>query len=68
MIQVSHVTGAARFQFAPACHRKGAYSTIKRAKQAASECQKKGSGPLFVYKCPYCRDYHLTHQNYGVAQ
>lgn len=68
MIQVSHITGADRFQFAPACHRKKAYSTLKIAKQKANQCRKMNGATLSVYKCPYCRDYHLTHQNYGVAQ
>jgi hypothetical protein len=41
---------------------KGAYSTYKRAKQAAAIRSRKSRVKLGTYRCPKCRMFHLTSQ------
>ncbi len=46
-----------------ACSRKRRYATSVEAKKAAERSSKKpGSPKIFVYQCPYCDGWHLTHR------
>lgn len=46
-----------------ACARKRRYATSVEAKKAAEKSSKRKDAPkLFVYECPYCGGWHLTHR------
>lgn len=45
-----------------ACERKKRYPTRDDALDSLRACQKHGSRDLHVYRCPYCRGWHLTHK------
>ena len=42
------------------CKSKKAYSTEYHAQYAIDESEAKGTPPLRYYKCPYCKNFHLT--------
>lgn len=44
------------------CEEKKRFSTKARAKQAAGQAKRIRGLDLFVYKCPTCKFWHLTHQ------
>ncbi|MGN0070222.1 MAG: hypothetical protein ACI361_00100 [Atopobiaceae bacterium] len=46
-----------------ACARKRRYATAVEAKKAAAHgAHKKDAPQLYVYACPYCGGWHLTHR------
>ena len=46
-----------------ACARKRRYATAVEAKKAAAHGAHKQDAPqLYVYACPYCGGWHLTHR------
>lgn len=46
-----------------ACARKRRYATSVEAKKAAAYGSKRKDAPkLYVYGCPYCGGWHLTHR------
>lgn len=46
-----------------ACARKRRYATQVEAKKAAQLGSKRKDAPkLYVYECPYCGGWHLTHR------
>lgn len=46
-----------------ACARKKRYATSIEAKKAAEHASKRPGAPrLYVYECPYCSGWHLTHR------
>jgi hypothetical protein len=42
------------------CRRKSAFPTRGKAANALSKVRSKGAAVTHVYKCPYCRQFHLT--------
>jgi hypothetical protein len=42
--------------------RKQCYPTKAVARMKAAEGMKNGAPRLWVYKCPHCRDWHMTSQ------
>ncbi len=49
-----------------ACGRKKRYDTRVDAKKAAEKSSRRKDAPkIFVYECPYCGGWHLTHQRPG---
>lgn len=46
-----------------ACGRKRRYETrVEAAKAAERSSRRKDSPKIFVYECPYCGGWHLTHR------
>lgn len=46
-----------------ACRRKKRYETRVEAQKAAERSSKRKDAPkIFVYECPYCGGWHLTHR------
>ena len=46
-----------------ACGRKKRYETRVDAKKAAERSSRRKDAPkIFVYECPYCGGWHLTHR------
>ena len=46
-----------------ACGRKRRYETrVEAAKAAERSARRKDSPKIFVYECPYCGGWHLTHR------
>ena len=46
-----------------ACGRKKRYETRAEAKKAAEASSRRRDAPkIFVYECPYCGGWHLTHR------
>lgn len=46
-----------------ACGRKKRYDTRVDAKKAAETSSRRKDAPkIFVYECPYCGGWHLTHR------
>lgn len=46
-----------------ACMRKKRYETRVDAQKAAARSSKRKDAPkIFVYQCPYCGGWHLTHK------
>lgn len=46
-----------------ACGRKRRYETRVGAKKAAERSSRRKDAPkIFVYECPYCGGWHLTHR------
>lgn len=46
-----------------ACGRKRHYETRIDAKRAAERSSRRKDAPkIFVYECPYCGGWHLTHR------
>lgn len=46
-----------------ACARKKRYDTrVEASKAAAQGARRKDAPKLFVYECPYCGGWHLTHR------
>ena len=46
-----------------ACGRKKRYNTRVDAKKAAERSSRRKDAPkIFVYECPYCGGWHLTHR------
>lgn len=49
-----------------ACGRKRRYETRVDAKKAAERSSRRKDAPkIFVYECPYCGGWHLTHRRPG---
>lgn len=49
-----------------ACGRKRRYETRIDAKKAAERSSRRKDAPkIFVYECPYCGGWHLTHRRPG---
>lgn len=49
-----------------ACGRKKRYETRVDAKKAAEKSSRRKDAPkIFVYECPYCGGWHLTHRRPG---
>lgn len=49
-----------------ACGRKTRYETHVDAKKAAARSSRRKDAPkIFVYECPYCGGWHLTHRRPG---
>ncbi|HIY79600.1 MAG TPA: hypothetical protein IAA42_04095 [Candidatus Olsenella excrementavium] len=49
-----------------ACGRKKRYDTRVDAKKAAERSSRRKDAPkIFVYECPYCGGWHLTHRRPG---
>ena len=49
-----------------ACGRKKRYDTRVDAKKAAEKSSRRKDAPkIFVYECPYCGGWHLTHRRSG---
>lgn len=68
-IAVSPIRGDAQLQFSAesSCEGKREYKQ-RVAKQLAAERMKKDGVQRLVYKCPYCRHWHITSKAYGEAQ
>lgn len=48
------------------CGRKKRYDTRVDAKKAAEKSSRRKDAPkIFVYECPYCGGWHLTHRRPG---
>ena len=47
---------------AKACESKQRYATRADAKATIATCERHGSPALYLYKCPYCGGWHLTHK------
>ena len=47
---------------AKACESKQRYDTRADAKAAIAACERHGSPALYLYRCPYCGGWHLTHK------
>lgn len=48
------------------CSRKKRYTTRLEARKAADAVSKRKDAPrLYVYQCPYCSGWHLTHRRKG---
>ncbi len=48
------------------CGRKKRYETRVDAKKAAEKSSRRRDAPrIFVYECPYCGGWHLTHRRPG---
>ena len=48
------------------CSRKKRYTTRLEARKAADAVSKRKDAPrLYVYECPYCSGWHLTHRRKG---
>ena len=46
-----------------ACGRKKRYETRVDARKAAARSSRRKDAPkIFVYECPYCGGWHLTHR------
>ena len=46
-----------------ACGRKKRYATrVEAAKAAEKSSRRKDAPKIFVYECPYCGGWHLTHR------
>lgn len=46
-----------------ACGRKRRYETrVEAAKAAEKSSRRKDTPKIFVYECPYCGGWHLTHR------
>lgn len=45
-----------------ACESKQRYDTRADAKAAIAACERHGSPALYLYRCPYCGGWHLTHK------
>ncbi len=46
-----------------ACGRKKCYETRVDARKAAEKSSRRKDAPkIFVYECPYCGGWHLTHR------
>ena len=45
-----------------ACESKSRYASRAEAKAAIDACQRHGAPALYVYRCPYCNGWHLTHK------
>lgn len=46
-----------------ACGRKRRYETrVEAAKAAEKSSRRKDAPKIFVYECPYCSGWHLTHR------
>ena len=46
-----------------ACGRKKRYETrVEAAKAAEKSSRRKDAPKIFVYECPYCGGWHLTHR------
>ena len=46
-----------------ACGRKRRYETrVEAAKAAEKSSRRKDAAKIFVYECPYCGGWHLTHR------
>lgn len=46
-----------------ACGRKRRYETrVEAAKAAEKSSRRKDAQKIFVYECPYCGGWHLTHR------
>ena len=46
-----------------ACGRKRRYETrVEAAKAAEKSSRRKDAPKIFVYECPYCGGWHLTHR------
>lgn len=43
-----------------ACESKNRYDSRAEAMDAAAACAARGRGGLSVYRCPYCKGWHLT--------
>ena len=49
-----------------ACERKKRYDTRVDARKAAERSSRRKDAPkIFVYECPYCGGWHLTHRRPG---
>lgn len=49
-----------------ACGRKRRYETRVEATKAAEKSSRRKDAPkIFVYECPYCGGWHLTHRRPG---
>lgn len=48
------------------CARKKRYSSKVEAQKAADAASRRKDAPrLYVYECPYCGSWHLTHRRKG---
>lgn len=45
-----------------ACASKKRYDSRAEAKAAITACERHGSPALYLYRCPYCGGWHLTHK------
>lgn len=45
-----------------ACERKQRYASLEDAQEALAACEAHGTRGLHIYRCPYCRGWHLTHK------
>lgn len=45
-----------------ACESKRRYATRADAKASVAVCEKRGAPALYIYRCPYCGGWHLTHR------
>lgn len=43
-----------------ACEKKSRYATRGEAEAALAKCEEHGARGLKVYRCPYCKGWHLT--------
>ncbi len=49
-----------------ACGRKKRYETRVEARKAAERNSRRKDAPkIFIYECPYCGGWHLTHRRPG---
>lgn len=49
-------------QRAKACESKARYATRAEAQATIAACERHGSPALYIYRCPYCGGWHLTHK------
>ena len=47
---------------AKACESKSRYASRAEAKATIASCERRGSPALYLYRCPYCGGWHLTHK------
>ena len=47
---------------AKACESKTRYASRAEAKATITSCERHGSPALYLYRCPYCGGWHLTHK------
>lgn len=47
---------------AKACESKARYGSRAEAKATIASCERHGSPALYLYRCPYCGGWHLTHK------
>jgi len=44
------------------CIRKKKYSTYERANKVAKKVKEERGKTLYIYYCPHCQNFHLTHK------